>query len=299
MEFKKLDEFVVMARDGKKKRLVVAAAADETVLEAVYNAYKEDIIEPILVGDREAIHQICTNLNIRFGDVEIVQETDPAEAAKVSVSLIRQGRGDILMKGMVSSDLFLKPIVNKENGLRKGSLISHITFVENPFYHKILAISDVAVNISPTFDDKIAIIENSVDAFHKLGVECPKIAVVSAIETVNPKVESTIHAAMLTMMNRRNQIKGCLIDGPLALDNAVSKEAAKHKGIISDVAGDADLILCPEIVSGNIFYKSMVFLGNSCVAAVVLGAQVPIILTSRADSDKSKMMSIAVAAAMK
>ncbi len=299
MEFKKLDEFVALAKSGKKKRLVVVAAADDTVLEAVYKAYREDIIEPVLVGDRDAIQKICTSLKIRFNDVEIVQESNPAEAAKKAVQLIHQGKGEILMKGFLSSDLFLKPIVNKESGLRKSSLISHITFVENPFYHKLLALSDVAVNISPTFEEKITIIENSVNVFHKLGVECPKVAIVSAIETVNPKMESSVHAAMLTMMNKRNQIKGCMIDGPLALDNAVSKEAAKHKGIVSDVAGDVDLIVCPDIVSANIFYKSMVFLGNSYLAAMVLGAQVPVILTSRADSDKSKMMSIALAAAMK
>ncbi|NSW44920.1 MAG: bifunctional enoyl-CoA hydratase/phosphate acetyltransferase [Bacteroidales bacterium] len=299
MEFKKLDEFVQIAKAGITKRLVVAAAADEPVLEAVYNARKEGIIEPILVGDKEAINQICTKLNLDFNGVEIVQESDPVKASAVAVSLIKEGRGDILMKGLVATGPLLKAVLDKEKGLRKGALISHIAFMEIPFYHKLLAIADAAVNIAPEFEDKVAILENSIEAFHKLGVDCPKVAVVGAVETVNPKMEDTIHAAMLTQMNRRKQIKGCLVDGPLAVDNAVSKEAAHHKGIVSDVAGDADLIICPNIASANIMYKTLGFLANACSAAVLMGAKVPIVLTSRADSDKSKMMSIALAAAMK
>jgi phosphate butyryltransferase len=216
----------------------------------------------------------------------------------MAVKLIRENKAEILMKGLVQTSTLLKAVLDKENGLRKGNLLSHFALMESPFYHKLLAIADGGVNISPTFEEKVTILENSVEAFHKLGYECPKVAVIGAVETVNPKMETTIHAAMLTQMNKRKQIKGCLVDGPFALDNAVSKEAAKHKGIVSDVAGDADLVLVPNIDAGNILYKALGFLGNATAAAVIMGAKVPIILTSRADSDRSKLMSIALAAAM-
>lgn len=298
MEIKKLDEFVQLAKAGKTKRLVVAAAADAHVLEAVYNAQNQGIIEPILVGDKEAINQICTKLNLDFSGVEIINEADPFKASSIAVSLIREDKADILMKGYVATAQLLKAVLDKEKGLRKGALISHIAFLEIPTYHKILAIADAGVNIAPEFEDKLAIIENSIEAFHKLGIDCPKVALAAAVETVNPKMKETVHAAMLTQMNRRKQIKGCIIDGPLAIDNIVSKEAAQHKGISSEVAGDADLMVCPDLASANGIYKTIVFLANACSAAVLMGAKVPIVLTSRADSDKSKLMSIALAAAM-
>ncbi|MCX7862262.1 MAG: bifunctional enoyl-CoA hydratase/phosphate acetyltransferase [Bacteroidales bacterium] len=299
MEMKKLEELIARAKESKQKRLVVAAAADEPVLEAVYQASKEGIIEPILIGNEEQIKQICTKLNISFEKVEIVNEPDDAKASALAVKYVREGKAEIIMKGLVQTSTLLKAVLDKENGLRKGSLLSHFALMESPFYHKLIAIADGGVNIAPTFEEKICILENSVEAFHKLGYQCPKIGVIGAVETVNPKMETTIHAAMLTMMNRRKQIKGCLVDGPFALDNAVSKEAAHHKGIVSEVAGDADLLLVPDIDAGNILYKSLGFLGNATSAAVIMGAKVPIVLTSRADSDRSKLMSIALAAAMK
>ncbi len=299
MVLTKLEELVLKAKEGTTKRLVVAAAADEPVLEAVYNAYKEKIIVPILIGNQQQIEEICKKLNIQFEGVEIVHEPDDAKASCLAVKYIREGKAEILMKGLVQTSTLLKAVLDKENGLRKGSLLSHFALMESPFYHKLIAIADGGVNIAPTFEEKVTILENSIEAFHKLGYECPKVAVVGAVETVNPKMETTIHAAMLTQMNRRKQIKKCLVDGPFALDNAVSKEAAHHKGIVSDVAGDADLVLVPNIDAGNILYKSLGFLGNATSAAVIMGAKVPIVLTSRADSDRSKLMSITLAAAMK
>ncbi len=298
MELKKLQELVEIAKANKTKRLVVAAAADEPVLEAVCAARNEKIINPILVGNKNEIIKIAEKLNLNITDTEIIDETDDVKASCISVKLIREGKAEILMKGLVQTSTLLKAALDKENGLRKGSLLSHFALIESPFYHKLLAIADGGVNIAPTFEEKISILENSIEAFHKLGYECPKVAVVGAVETVNPKMETTIHAAMLTQMNRRKQIKKCIVDGPFALDNAVSKEAAKHKGIESEVAGDADLILVPNIDAGNILYKCLGFLGNATPAAVIMGAQVPIVLTSRADSDRSKLMSIALAAAM-
>jgi len=298
MELKKLEQLIERAKSGSIKRLVVAAAADEPVLEAVYAAKREKIIEPILVGNKEQIIAIAQKLNIDLNNIEIIDEPDDAKASCMAVKLIRENKAEILMKGLVQTSTLLKAVLDKENGLRKGNLLSHFALMESPFYHKLLAIADGGVNISPTFEEKVTILENSVEAFHKLGYECPKVAVIGAVETVNPKMETTIHAAMLTQMNKRKQIKGCLVDGPFALDNAVSKEAAKHKGIVSDVAGDADLVLVPNIDAGNILYKALGFLGNATAAAVIMGAKVPIILTSRADSDRSKLMSIALAAAM-
>jgi phosphate butyryltransferase len=192
----------------------------------------------------------------------------------------------------------VKAILDKETGLLKGNLLSHVAFFETSFYHKILCITDAALNISPDFNEKCAIVNNAVSVYHKLGIINPRVAVLAAVETVNPRMEATVHGAMLTMMQKRNQIEGCIIDGPLALDIAVSADAAKHKGLISDVAGDADILVTPDLNSGNMLYKSLNFLGGAFVAAIVAGASVPVVLTSRADQDKSKFMSIALAAAM-
>lgn len=298
MELKKLEELVKIAKSSVAKKIVVAAAADEQVLEAICAARHENIIEPILVGNKKQILIIAQKLNLYVSDIEIIDEPDDFKASAIAVKIIRDGKAEILMKGLLQTGTLLKVVLDKENGLRKGKLLSHFALVESPFYHKLFAIADGGVNIAPTFEEKLTILENSIEAFHKLGYTCPKVAVVGAVETVNPKMEATIHASLLSQMNYRKQIKGCKVDGPFALDNAVSKEAARHKGIESDVAGDADLILVPDINAGNILYKCLRFLGNSTSAAVIMGAKVPIVLTSRADSNQSKMMSIALAAAM-
>ena len=179
-----------------------------------------------------------------------------------------------------------------------ASLLSHVAFFESPYYHKILCITDAALNISPDLSEKAAIIKNAVAILHRLGVALPKVAILAAVETVNPKMEATLHAAMLVTMQKRNQIQGCLIDGPLALDNAVSAEAAHHKGIVSEVAGDADILVAPDLNSGNILYKSLIFLGGAIDCCHCCRCTVPVVLTSRADSDKSKFLSIALAAAI-
>ena len=202
------------------------------------------------------------------------------------------------MKGLVSTGVLLKAVLNKEHGLRKGAILSHVAIFETPYYHKLLGITDAAMNVAPTFEDKIAIINNAVEVFHLLGEPDPKVAVVGAVETVNQRMESTMHAATLSMMNKRKQITGCIIDGPLALDNAISKKAAEVKHIQSDVAGDVDIIVAPDINGANFLYKSLNFLGGATAAAVIMGAKVPIVLTSRADSEKIKFYSIALAAAI-
>lgn len=295
---KNLESLVQIAKDKETRRLAVAAAGDKPVLEAVQSAMNNDIVVPILVGDKARIEAVAKEINFDLNGIEIHDVANPAAAAKKAVSLIKEGNADILMKGHVSTGPLLKAVLDKENGLRKGGLLSHIAFYESPYYHKLIGVTDAAMNVAPEFQEKVHILNNAVEAFHKLGIKEPKVAVIGAVETVNPKMEATVHAAMLTMMNRRKQIKGCMVDGPLAIDNAVSKEAAIHKGIESEVAGDADILLAPDINAGNILYKSIGFLGGGLSAAVLMGAQVPVVLTSRSDSDKSKMLSIALAAAM-
>ncbi|PLX10111.1 MAG: phosphate butyryltransferase [Marinilabiliales bacterium] len=298
MNLKSLDTLVQMAKSKTTRRLAVAAAGDEHVLEAVLEAKKQGIVEPILVGDKNRIDQISEKLRLDLSGIEIINEPNPAVAAQKAVSLIKERKADVLMKGLVSTGPLLKAVLDKENGLRKGGTLSHIAFFESNYYHKLISVTDAAMNVEPELQDKVEILKNAVEAYHKLGIKEPKVAVVGAVESVNPKMDPSVHGAILTAMNKRVQIKGCLVDGPLALDNAVSKEAAKHKGIVSDVAGDVDIILTPDIYSGNVLYKSLNFLGGAISAAVIMGAKAPIVLTSRADSEKSKFMSIALAAAM-
>lgn len=298
MILKSLSDLITIAKQKTKRRLAVAAAADKPVMEAVKNILRENIIEPIFVGNKVNIEKVSKEINFDLSNIEIVEEPDPANASIKAVSLIREGKADILMKGLVPTATLLKAVLDKENGLRKGDTLSHFAFIESPYYHKLLGITDAAMNIAPDFNEKVDILKNAIEVFHRLGNDNPKVAVIGPLEVVNPKIESTVHGAMLTMMNKRKQITGCIVDGPFAIDNAVSKEAAEHKGIVSEVAGDADIIITPELNSGNILYKSLNFLGGGISAAVIMGARVPIVLTSRADSEKSKMMSIALAAAM-
>lgn len=296
MELKTLNAFIEIAKQKGKKIIAVVAADDKPVLQAIAQARHYGIAEPILVGNKERIRQIAKSIDFDLNDIKIINELSPVESARICVSLVREGRAHILMKGMVGTADYLRAILDKNDGLRKGTLLSHIGFFESKFYHKLIAVTDAAQNIQPELADKVAIINNAVDLFHRLSNENPKIAVLAAIEGVNPKMPATLDAAALTVMNQRNQIKGCTIDGPLALDNAISKEAAEHKGIISEVAGDADLLFAPNIEVGNVLYKSITYFGGASVAAIILGATVPIVLTSRADNERSKLLSIALAA---
>jgi phosphate butyryltransferase len=296
MELKTLNSFIEIAKLKPMKKIVVAAAEDEPVLQAIFDAIKEGIVEPIFVGLKEKIHQIAETIGFDITNYEIIDEMEPSKTAKIAVEIVRSGRAQILMKGLVGTADFLRAILQKDNGLRKSELLSHVGFFEVPAYHKVIALTDAAQNIAPDLNDKIAILNNTLDIFHRIGIANPKVAVIAAIEGVNPKMPATMDAAALSMMNKRKQIKGCIIDGPLAFDNAVSKEASEHKSIISDVAGDADLILVPNIEVGNTLYKSFTYFAKATVAAIILGASVPVVLTSRADSDRSKLMSIALAA---
>lgn len=295
---KHLSELVDQAKSKRTRKMVVASAHDEDVLEAVKNAQSEGIIVPILVGDAEKIIEICKKIDFDISNIEVIDLPDIYEAAAKSTALIRKGKAEILMKGLLSTGTLLKAVLDKELGLRKGALLSHVAVFESPYYHKLLGVTDAAMNVEPDLEGKIGIIKNAVEVFHNMGIANPKVAIVGSVETINPKMEATMHAATISMMNYRKQITGCIIDGPLAIDGAVSKKASELKNITSDVAGDVDIILAPDINGANILYKSMNFLGGATAAAVIMGAKVPIVLTSRGDTEKSKFLSIALAAAI-
>ena len=295
----KLSELVERAKSKPKRKIAVAAAEDAAVLKSLKAGIKEGIGIPILIGNKVEIERIAQSIDFDLSDIQIIHNDKGATtSAQLAVAMVKNGEADILMKGFVSTGALLKAVLDKENGLRKSEVLSHVAFFESPYYHKLLCVTDVAMNIAPDFDTKVHILNNAVEACHKIGIENPKVAVVAAVETVNPKMEATVHAAMMKTMSDRKQITGCIVDGPLAIDNAINKEAAQHKGIVSEVAGDCDVILAPDIEAGNMFYKALSFLGGAKVAAVIMGATVPIVLTSRSDSEENKMLSIALAAAM-
>jgi phosphate butyryltransferase len=298
MVIKSLTDFSDIAKKQPVNKLIVAAAEDEAVMKAVKRANNEGIIEPVLIGDEKKINEIAGRIEFDISKTEVYNKPDPTVAAAYAVELIKNGHGGILMKGLVTTSILLKAVIQRNAGMTEDNLLSHLAFFESPYYHKVFSITDAAMNISPDLNDKMSIIDNAVGAYHRLHIDNPKVAIIAAVETVNPKMEATIHAAMLTAMNKRNQIKGCTIDGPLAVDNAFFAEAAKHKNIISDVSGDVDILILPDINSGNVLYKSLNFLGGANSAAVILGAKVPFVLTSRADTEDSKFYSIALAAAL-
>jgi len=298
---KKLSDLHEIVRQKKEpKRLVLAAAHDEHSLEAVSQAAKKKYVEAILVGDADEIRHIAEkNKKIDVSNFQIIHEQNVGEAVAKSVKLVHYGEADILMKGNVGTSVLLKGVLNKEWGLRKADVLSHIALFEvEAYHHKLLALTDVAMNIAPDLNTKIGILNNSVEFLKKIGIPIPKVAVLGAVELVNESMPATIDAALLSKMAERGQIKDCIIDGPLAFDNAISSESAKHKGIKSNVAGDADLLLLPDIEAGNVLYKSFVFFANAKVAAVILGARAPIVLTSRSDKEESKLDSIVLAAAI-
>lgn len=296
--FNKLSELeAVVTNQKNKKRLVLCSANEYFSIEAAYKAHRNNIIDAIFVGEEEKILKLAKEFDLDLSGITIINENSLEGMIETSIKLINNKQADILMKGSVSTALLLKGILNKEWGLRKKPLLSHYALFDIPQYHKLLCITDVAMNIAPNLQDKISIINNAVEFTRKLGVEMPKVAALAAVEMVNEKMPATLDAALLSIMDRRGQIKNCTIDGPLAFDNAISFKSKEHKGITGSVAGDADILLVPNIEAGNILYKSFVFFANAKVASVVLGATAPIVLTSRADSDDTKLNSIMLSAA--
>lgn len=297
MVLKNLNDLKRIVEGGPRKKLVLAVAQDQLSLGAVVRAWKDNIIEPILIGDKEGIQNICVSNNYDITGLRIIHEPDTEMSVEMAIKMVSSKQADILMKGKVGSSTLLKCVLNKEWGLRTGNLLSHFALFEVETYHKVIAVTDVAMNIAPNLQDKIAIVNNSVACLNKLGYTMPKVAVLGAVEMVNENMEATLHAALLSKMNQRDQIKNCIIDGPLAFDNAVSLESAQQKGIRSEVAGDTDLLLMPDIEVGNVLYKSLVFFAKAKVASIILGALVPIVLTSRSDSEQAKFDSILLSAA--
>lgn len=293
---KTMQDIVKRAQLLEPKKMVVAVADDEHVLEAVEMARQEHIIDPILVGDAPRIMELLMKLKINHEAYQVIDVKDPVEACEISVKEISKGKADILMKGMVDTSIILRAALDKEFGLRTPNRLSHVSVMEIPTYHKILFMSDGAMNIDPDVDIKQEIIENGVEVAHALGVKEPMVGCIAAIEKVNPKMQATLDAQELIFRNQNERIKGCIIGGPFAIDNAINKEAALHKGVKDPMAGDVDFLLMPQIESGNVFYKSMMFLANAKSASIIAGAKKPIVLTSRADSKESKFYSIALAA---
>jgi phosphate acetyltransferase len=273
----------------------VAWPCDQTSLAGAIDAAAQGLITPILVGPAAKIAEVAKTHKIELGRTEIVDVDESHAAAARAAQLVREGKAELLMKGSLHSDEILGAVVAKESGLRAGRRLSHVFLMDVPTYHKVLVVTDAAINIAPTLEDKVDICQNAIDLARSFGVERPKVAILAAVETVNSKMPATLDAAALCKMAERGQIKGGLLDGPLAFDNAISRDAAKIKGIVSEVAGDPDILLAPDLEAGNMMAKQLSFLANADSAGLVLGARVPVILTSRADSLRSRIASCAVA----
>lgn len=291
-----LEDLVSQAKNQQVKPVIaVAEAGDQEVMESVLRAYKEGIAHFILFGNAEVISDwLEKNTNDSTPGIEIVP-TNTATAAIEAVKAVHDGKADILMKGLVSTSVLLKAVLNKEFGLRTGKVLSHVAAFEIAGYDRLIFVTDAAMNINPDLNQKSQILQNAIDFVQQTGIDQPKTAVLAAVENVNPAMQATLDAASLTVMNLRNQITGGIVEGPLALDNAISMEAAAHKGIAGNVAGKADILLVPNIETGNILYKSLIYFARAKVGAVICGAKAPIVLTSRADSSESKYLSIALA----
>jgi phosphate acetyltransferase len=292
---RKLQELVDLARENPPTRVAVAAAAHKLVLQSLQRAVNLGLIIPMLVGREEDIRREAEAIGWVLQDEQIVPTITNKAAAAEAVDLVRRGEAQVLMKGYLHTDEMLHAVLQHDAGLRTDRLLSHVFVLEVPTYHKLLLISDAAINISPDIAQKAAITQNAVDLARKLGVEQPKVAALSSVETVNPNIPSTVHAACLSKMAERGQIKGAIVDGPLAFDNAISAEAARDKGIASPVAGDVDVVVVPDLDAGNILSKNLEYLASAKVAGIVMGATAPVVLTSRSDPPRARVYSLALA----
>lgn len=297
MIFRTFDDLVNHVQSsGRKKKVVLAAAHDEHALEAVLFADKNNIAEPILVGDKPIIQKMLSDLNADTNKYEIYHTEDDVSAAKKSVELIRSGVGDFLMKGKLQTADLLREVVNKETGLSLGKPMSHVAMQEIPNYPKLIAVTDGGMMTYPDLQGKKSIIENAVSVFNKMGYEKPKVAVLAAVEVVNPKMPEAVDADALKKMNEDGTIKNCIIEGPISYDLAMNKESSVIKGYESPVAGDADILIVPNITAGNILGKSLIYSAGAKMAGFVVGAKVPIVLTSRGASTEEKYLSLAISA---
>ena len=279
-----------------KRRMAVAGAADEDVLRSVIHAKRENLVEPILVGESEKIKELLRALDENPGDF-LVEDAPEGEEAQRSVDLVKAGDVHVLMKGMIETSAMLRPVVKRENNLRTGALMSHVVFFDKiPHYNKLLLQTDGGVVMYPTLEDKKGIIENAINTLHVMGNPNPTVAVLAAIEKVNPKMIETVEAAELKAMNQRGELPGCIIEGPISYDIAMSAAIAKHKGYDCPYCGDFDVLLVPNMTCGNILSKSWVVTAGALMAGVIMGAKVPVVLTSRGATPDEKYYSIALAA---
>lgn len=294
---KGFDALLAKIGECSVKKVAVANAQDDAVLEAVRAAKDKNIADAILVGDEGKIKEIAASKNINISDFKIIDVKDMIEAARTAVKLVHDGEADMYMKGLIDTKDFLKSVLDKEIGLRTGKPLSHVAVFEVEGYDRLLFLSDVAFIPYPTLEDKAGIIKNTVEVAQACGIECPKVAPVAAVEVVNPKMPVTVEAAELTKMNEEGQITGCIVDGPLSLDLAIDPEAARHKGATGrKIVGDADVILFPDIHAGNLVYKCLVHTANVKNGCILTGTKAPVILTSRSDEFETKVNSIALAA---
>ncbi len=295
---KTLDDILNLAKKIGPKKVAVAQAEDEEVLMALEQARKEKIVQVILVGKQDKMEQLATKNGIEIDHYEILQDIDGFSASMKCCELVNRGEADFMMKGLVGTAPFLKAVLDKEKGLQVGRLTSHVAIFQISTYPKLLIVTDVAINIAPSLLEKAQIIQNAVNVAHSIGITTPNVACIAAVEKVYPdKMPATLDCACLSMMAKRGQITGALVDGPFGLDNAILKEAARIKGVQSEIAGNVDILLCPGIEAGNAIYKTLTSFCQTRCAAIVVGTKVPVVLTSRADSHETKFFSIALGVA--
>lgn len=295
----RLEQIEELVKGKEPGRIAVAAAHDDNVLMSIKEIYDKGYANPVLIGDKEKIFQIAESIQVDVSKMDIIKETDDTQSARIAVNMVNGGEADVLMKGHMQTADLLRVVLDKERGIRSNRVLSHVGIFEVEHYPKLLLVTDGGISIAPDLKTKAEIIQNAVYVANRLGIPKPKVAVLSAIEIVNPAMQSTVDAAALSKMAQRGQIKNCIVDGPLAMDNAINLDAALHKHIESDVAGDADILIVPNIESGNILVKSLVFLYKARTCSILTGAKAPLVVTSRADSSEGKYLSILLALSMR
>ncbi|WP_326908670.1 bifunctional enoyl-CoA hydratase/phosphate acetyltransferase [Sedimentibacter sp. MB31-C6] len=297
MDLKNFNDLITKVKDNDNiKKVAVVAAQDEHTLEAVFRARRDHIVKPVLIGDKPKIKDVLKSLNVEFDEDEIIHVSSDFEAAEKAVEFINENKADFIMKGKLQTADLLKAVVNKEKGLRTGKVMSHVAILEVPSYHKLISVTDGGMMMYPSVEEKKEIIENVVDVFRKLGYKCPLIAVMTAVETVNPKMPETVDADILKKMNQSGKIKDCIVEGPVSYDLIMNKESAAIKGYNSPITGNVDILISPNITTGNLLSKALIESAGAKMAGMIVGAKVPIVLTSRGSTSEEKYLSLVLSA---
>ena len=297
-QIKTFDQLLDKVKKRKRKTLAICCAEGKEIIQAAKTAKDEGILSSILIGNKNKIKQICKEVGLDLSKTEIIDEQNPARTPEIAVTLVKEKKADMLMKGKVSTAGLLKAVLDKEKGLRSGKLLSHVAVVEVKNYPKLMLVTDGGMNIKPDVTKKVEILKNAIEVAKKLGIKKPKAACLTAVETVNPDMPETIDASVITKMAEREDIKDVIVDGPLAFDVAVDKKSAQIKGIDSLIAGDTDIFLVPDIACGNIMVKALIYMANAKVGGIVVGGGAPIVLLSRSDTAQMKIYSMALGAAI-